>query len=401
MKIFNPNTSFYQNYYDKAKYLLAWRISLLFTIVFSIITSLYALTDTIAAITSALVLVVGFSCLLYLHYTKNYKPLFWVYSISGSLLANLSMNLVLNFTHYVDFMWILVCIFLAFVGINKKAGYTIISLNILLIVLFFSFTLNKHIAFLEPTSFTQRISELIEIFFVFFTFAYLIYQFIDFQIYSQTELRKTLSELEKTNAIISAKNKENILLLKEVHHRVKNNLQIIISLLRLQKNSLSPEAEKKIDEAINRIMTMSIIHKKLYQSDNLSTININSYITDLVENIYHHNSSNRIKTNITSNYNQAGINTIVPLGLMLNELLTNSLKHAFNETCNAEVNISTEPIENNYFILKYSDNGTWKFSEEKNNNFGMELIETLTEQLEGSIVREKSAYTFTLKNLDL
>lgn len=401
MKIFNPNTSFYQNYYDKAKYLLAWRISLLFTIVFSIITSLYALTDTIAAITSALVLVVGFSCLLYLHYTKNYKPLFWVYSVSGSLLANFSMNIVLNFTHYVDFMWILVCIFLAFVGINKKAGYAIIALNIVLILLFFAFTLNKHIEILEPRNVIQKISELIEIFFVFFTFAYLIYQFIDFQIYSQTELRKTLSELEKTNAIISAKNKENILLLKEVHHRVKNNLQIIISLLRLQKNNLTPEAEKKFDEAINRIMTMSIIHKKLYQSDNLSTINIHSYITDLVDNIYHNNSSHGIKTNITSNYNQAGINTIVPLGLMLNELLTNSLKHAFNEVTNAEVNISTEAIDNNYFILKYSDNGIWKFSEEKNNNFGMELIETLTEQLEGSIVREKSAYIFTLKNLDL
>jgi two-component sensor histidine kinase len=401
MKIFNPNTSFYNNYYDKAKFLLAWRISLAFTCVFTIISCLYVLSDFKAAFTSAMVLVVGLSCLIYLYFTKNYKPLFWVYSLSGSLLANISMLVVLNFTHYVDFMWILVCIFLAFVGINKKAGYTIITLNSILIVIFFISTLNKHIEILEPRNNIEKISELIEIIFVFFTFSYLIYQFIDFQVYSQTELRKTLSELEKTNAVLSTKNKENTLLLKEVHHRVKNNLQIIISLLRLQKNNLTPEAEKKFDEAINRIMTMSIIHKKLYQSESLSTINIKSYITDLVDNISHYNSIQNIKTNISSNYNQAGINTIVPLGLMLNELLTNSLKHAFNEVPNAEVNISTEPKNDNYFILKYSDNGKWKNSEENNNNFGIELIETLTEQLEGSIVREKSTYTFTLKNLDI
>ncbi len=401
MKLFNPDTSFYNSYYDKARFLLAWRISVAFTSIFTIITILYAISDFKAAITSGLVLLTGIFCILFLHFTKKFKPLFLVYAISGSTLANLSIFTVMNFTHYVDFMWILVTIFLAFIGINRKAGFLMIGLNLTLISIYFYFLLNTHIEVLPPRSTVQIISELIEIAFVFFVFSYLIYQFVEFQNYSQYELKKTLSELEKTNQIISSKNKENTLLLKEIHHRVKNNLQIIISLLRLQKNNLSPETEKSFEEAISRIMTMSLIHKTLYQSENLNTINFESYVSELVNTISSYSCKGNIQTTIHSDYHQIGTNTMVPLGLMLNELLTNSFKHAFNGNQNGEIHIAVKSGTDHYFALKYSDNGTWKNPPELHNHFGMELIETLTEQLEGSFVRKESSFVFNLKNLDL
>ncbi|NUM50517.1 MAG: hypothetical protein HUU48_05320 [Flavobacteriales bacterium] len=401
MKLFNPDTSFYNSYYDKDRFLLAWRISVAFTSIFTIITILYAISDFKAAITSGLVLLTGIFCILFLHFTKKFKPLFWVYAISGSILANLSIFTVMNFTHYVDFMWILVTIFLAFIGINRKAGFLMIGLNLILISIYFYFFLNTHIEVLPPRSTVQIVSELIEITFVLFVFSYLIYQFVEFQNYSQYELKKTLSELEKTNQVISSKNKENTLLLKEIHHRVKNNLQIIISLLRLQKNNLSAETEKSFEEAISRIMTMSLIHKTLYQSENLNTINFESYVTELVNTISSYSCKGNIQTTIHSDYNQIGTNTMVPLGLMLNELLTNSFKHAFNDNLNGVIHISIQSDSNHYFALKYSDNGTWKNPPELHNHFGMELIETLTEQLEGSFVRKESSFVFNLKNLDL
>lgn len=401
MKLFNPDTSFYDSYYDKAKYLLAWRISVAFTFIFSVITVLYAISDFKAAITSGLVLLTGIFCILFLHFTKKFKPLFWVYATAGSSLANLSIFTVMNFTHYVDFMWILVTIFLAFIGINRKAGFLMIGLNLTLISIYFYFFLNTHIEVLPPRSTVQIISELIEIAFVFFVFSYLIYQFVEFQNYSQYELKKTLIELEKTNQAISSKNKENTLLLKEIHHRVKNNLQIIISLLRLQKNNLSAESEKSFEEAISRIMTMSLIHKTLYQSENLNTIHFESYVTELVNTISSYSCKGNIQTTIHSDYNQIGTNTMVPLGLMLNELLTNSFKHAFNNNLEGKIHISILSDSDHYFALKYSDNGTWKNPAEPHNHFGMELIETLTEQLEGSFVRKESSFTFKLKNLDI
>ncbi|MCL4857154.1 MAG: sensor histidine kinase, partial [Flavobacteriales bacterium] len=209
--------------------------------------------------------------------------------------------------------------------------------------------------------------------------------------------------LETQNQLITAKNNENILLMKEVHHRVKNNLQIIISLLRLQKGNLAPEIQQKFDESINRIMTMSLIHSKLYQSNDFSKINIKSYIEDLINEILLSLSiDDNINTNIVSNVDAIGLKTIVPLGLILNELLSNSFKHAFKECEIGSISIEINKINNHEFELNYYDSGKWMdVTTEKRVKFGLELIETLTEQLDGTMSRVESKYNFKLKNIDI
>ena len=125
--------------------------------------------------------------------------------------------------------------------------------------------------------------------------------------------------VDKINGTLKQKNKENLTLVKEIHHRVKNNLQIIISLLRLQKGELkSLEAKEHFTEAINRIMVMSLIHKKLYQQEELASISIKSYLEDLSSDIISITSLGKpVEVVINSNIETIGLKTIVPLGLLI------------------------------------------------------------------------------------
>ncbi|MBX2959739.1 MAG: sensor histidine kinase [Flavobacteriales bacterium] len=403
MNLFNPDTSFYESYFDKAKYLLGWRISIVFILIFSIISIFYSFTSFTAAFPSYLVLIVGIFSLSYLYLTKNYKPIFWVYSISGFTISHFAMNTVFELTHYIDFLWVMICIFLTFIGLGRKVGIIFTIINAFLIAYFFWFTLNYHILTLKPRTNTQLIGEYLEVLFALFILGYLIHQYFLFQQYSEKELIAANQGLETQNQLITAKNNENILLMKEVHHRVKNNLQIIISLLRLQKGNLAPEIQQKFDESINRIMTMSLIHSKLYQSNDFSKINIKSYIEDLINEILFSLSiDDNINTNIVSNVDTIGLKTIVPLGLILNELLSNSFKHAFKENESGEIAIEINKINNHEFELNYYDSGKWlDVTTAKRVKFGLELIETLTEQLDGTMSRKDSKYNFKLKNIDI
>jgi len=402
MGLFKPDISSFTNYYDKGRFLLAWRISLSFTIIFLILSILYGLEDAQAVLPVSLTLLVTISSLVYLKITKNFKPLFWVYAISGTILTNFAINYVLEFTHYVDFMWITACILLSFIGLGTRYGILFIIINSIGIAYFFWFTLNTHIETLQPKTNLELTGDFIEVLFAFFVIAYLLTQFVHFQQYSESELKKLNKDLEEQNKLILSKNSENETLLKEIHHRVKNNLQIIISLLRMQSGDMkSEESKKHFSEAINRIMAMSLIHQKLYGEKELSKIDLKSYIEELVNDIIgvslgKDNVSLIVKTKV----NKLSLDTIVPLGLLINELVSNSLKHAFNNE-DGEITVEINQFEEN-FEFDYWDNGTWKEPTTNEVSFGVELIDILTDQMNGSKLlntTDGTHYTFKLTNL--
>lgn len=406
MSLFTPNTDNFKNYYDKAKYIMAWRISLAFSIVFAILSFVFYHDDPKALTTYLITFLVVLSSLIYLLLTKDFKSLFWIYAISGTLLANVALNYVMNFTHYVDFMWMIACILLAFIGLGRKYGILFIVLNAIGIAYFFWFSLNEHIEILQPKSNVQLIGDYIEVLFAFFVIAYLLHQYLTFNEYTESKLKEANRQLEIQYKLVSTKNDENLTLIKEIHHRVKNNLQIIISLLRLQKGELeSDEAKRHFSEAINRIMVMSLIHKKLYQQVELAQIDIKSYLTDLSTDIKSLSDlGSPVKIDIASDTKNIGLKTIVPLGLLINELITNSIKHAFFKKKNALISISIRG-KNDDFLLSYSDNGIWIDPNKTKSSFGLELISILTSQLEGNFERisneEGTTYTFNIKNIDI
>jgi two-component sensor histidine kinase len=395
LSLFTPNTKSLNSFFAKAKFLMAWRISLAFCFVFSSLTILFIDSTEILTVT-AIMLSLTIGCLFYLKITKNYNPVFWSFTIVGTILIHYSLNEIHIYSHFVDFFWIMCIILLAFIGLGKKIGFVLIIINTIGIAYFYIVSLNVHIEAIQPRTSLELVRDMIEVFLSLFCITYLLHQYITFNNYFGSELKKINIELSK-------KNEENIILVKEIHHRVKNNLQIIISLLRLQKGDLkSDEAKRHFNEAINRIMVMSLIHKKLYQENEMAHIEIKPYLNDLSLDVI--NISNMglpIQFNIESEIDKIGLKTIVPLGLLINELLLNSIKHAFSDKTEGIININ---ILNNHqgvdLKLIYSDNGQWIEPPKNYTGFGLGLIQTLSEQLEGSFKRNQSEYCFTIKNLD-
>jgi len=185
--------------------------------------------------------------------------------------------------------------------------------------------------------------------------------------------------------LVESVNEKNILI-SEVHHRVKNNLQIILSLLNLQKNE-SDSIEDALNSTINRIRAMSEVHEQLYNSNDFSNISMYSYLISLIGNMSDLSSGINIKMVSSGKDFQVVLDTAIPLGLIINELILNSVKYAFPEGVGAiEIEI-LEKIEG-YFQIRVKDNGVGvKNIDElrRPSSLGFHIVESLIEQIDGKI----------------
>jgi two-component sensor histidine kinase len=206
------------------------------------------------------------------------------------------------------------------------------------------------------------------------------------------EIEETVAQLKSTQVSLTAKNAENELLLKEIHHRVKNNLEVISSLLALQSAKIDdPEIQDAMLASQNRVQSMGILHQKLYQSEHLAFIEMKNYFQNLCENILDsYNESDRIYVNIDMKEVELDLDTAVPIGLIVNELLTNSLKYAFPNGEKGNIKLSLENLDKENMSLKISDNGIGKSlnSQAKGTGFGTQLVDLLTRQIDGKLVQE-------------
>lgn len=200
---------------------------------------------------------------------------------------------------------------------------------------------------------------------------------------------------QKANiALEKALNDRNILL-KEIHHRVKNNLQIVSSLLNLQSKSIDDgSAKEAVLEGRNRVKSMAMIHQKLYQKDNLTGVSILDYINNLAESLFSSYGINNdriiLKTDIEDL--NLDIDTTIPLGLILNELITNSLKYAFPNNQNGELLVSLKKSQDK-LVLLIQDNGIGiKQSQDSTNplSFGLKLVHSLSRKLKASVDMDNS-----------
>jgi two-component sensor histidine kinase/tetratricopeptide (TPR) repeat protein len=191
----------------------------------------------------------------------------------------------------------------------------------------------------------------------------------------------------KRNKLLAAKNAEIELLLKEVHHRVKNNLEVVSSLLSLQSAQIEDlNTKEAMLESQNRVNSIGIVHQKLYQGKNLGAIEMKDYFLNLSENILDSlGAENKVSLNLAMNQLNLDIDTAVPLGLIINELLTNTVKYAFPENSKGTVTIKLQKQSNNILHLEVADNGTGKSEAVKGTGFGSQLISLLTRQLNGTM----------------
>ncbi len=197
------------------------------------------------------------------------------------------------------------------------------------------------------------------------------------------KLKKSRNEIDIQNKILAKREEEKSLLLKELHHRVKNNLQIVSSLLYLQSIAAKDHSAKNaFKEGQNRVDAMAMIHKYLYTSEELTQVNIHKYLSRLVESIAY--SYSFTPKNIDLKFNIAqeplDVDIAIPLGLIANELVSNAFKHAFVEVERPKLSINLRMDGN--LVLEVADNGAGVPKDVNyENTFGMELIQSLEKQL--------------------
>jgi two-component sensor histidine kinase len=198
------------------------------------------------------------------------------------------------------------------------------------------------------------------------------------------ELRQTYEELKTT--LISKEEKEA--LIKEIHHRVKNNLQIISSLISIQANSIEDrKAERMLREVQNRVLSMAMLHEQLYRAPDMAQIDVENYIDQLLENLMQIYSSDKsIRFNVEISAENFSVDTLIPIGLLVNEVVTNSLKYAFRGRDTGSVSVRIYPHDAGRYCMIIEDDGigiSHDAKHETTGSVGMELIETFIAQLDG------------------
>lgn len=190
----------------------------------------------------------------------------------------------------------------------------------------------------------------------------------------------------KQEKIIKRMLAEKEILLAEVFHRVKNNMNIVTSLLNLKKGtSDSPEVHAALDDCRNRVYSMALVHHKIFNQDNIIGLNFKDYITELVNDLMHSLGGDNVKVSIEADDINLNLTTAIPCGLILNELITNSMKYALVPGRVMHICIKVARVNENV-ELRVSDNGPGipEHAINKFNSLGLELIKSLSEQIDGN-----------------
>ena len=207
----------------------------------------------------------------------------------------------------------------------------------------------------------------------------------------------------KASSLLEGKNKRIELLLGEIHHRVKNNLQLINSLLNIQFHKLeSQRAKQAVIEGKNMVQTMGLIHENLYRSNEPGEVDMSKYFEDLSDNLKLCYGYQDMNINIDTHNIQLDIDTVIPLGLIANELLTNSMKHAFKDVGSPVIDIDLKKNENQ-LIFEVSDNGIGNTETQNGNSFGLSLVKEMTNRMNGELsidTNNGTRTTITINNFN-
>lgn len=201
---------------------------------------------------------------------------------------------------------------------------------------------------------------------------------------------------------IKASLREKEVMLKEIHHRVKNNLQVVSSLLNLQSRYITDPADVELfKESQNRVQSMALVHEKLYQSKDLARIDFSSYIDSLMKNLFYSYAIGRDNLSMKADLQpiSMSVDVAVPCGLIVNELISNSLKHAFPEGRAGEIHVCIHEA-NGRVVIEVADNGVGlpeDYDFHTSDSLGLQLVNMLVEQLDGSVSLEREKGTrFTI-----
>jgi two-component sensor histidine kinase len=206
----------------------------------------------------------------------------------------------------------------------------------------------------------------------------------------EARVQHRTAELEKSQAVLQVSLREKESLLKEVHHRVKNNLQIINSLLRMETGRHPEDAASHVlRDMQGRIRSMALLHESLYRSGSLASVDLGDYVKNLANQTFGSliGQTHKIRLQVDVDSVQVAMDQALPCGLILNELMANAIKHAFPENKSGEISVQLKPVKGGpQFRLSVSDTGVGlpaNFKERSEKSLGVNLFRDLARQLEG------------------
>lgn len=359
-----PPVSPHESILEKYRFILIWNISLLMVPIFFVLMLIHLIFNDKNIITSISAMTLALLNLIVLKRTKEYKLISVVFVTLGMILCLVSILVINDSSMISDAMWIVMLSITCYYMFEFVWGalMTVIGMSGIIYDIFSS----------NQVPLSPDLQTMINLIYV--TFAFILILF---------HISKTLKKSQEQYNIESLQKE---VLLKEVHHRVKNNLQIISSLLKLQaEENGDPKLIDEFSKAISRIKSMSMIHEKMYHTSNLLDIDLKDYITEMMKNIVcSYDDSIVINTNFDRKKYLLEMNNMVPLSLIMNELVTNSIKHAFRSREKKELYLTLNS-KGDLIELIYEDSGKWK--ETKSYGFGLMLIDILTQQLDGKYER--------------
>lgn len=202
-------------------------------------------------------------------------------------------------------------------------------------------------------------------------------------------LYKLYQKLSVKNELLRKSEHQKSILLKEIHHRVKNNLQVISSLLSLQATKVSDDTTKEaLRTSKSRVQSMSLLHQNLYNRENLTSVNVEEYISNLTENLLDmYKVDMAVGMNLDIDSVELDVDALIPIGLIINEIVCNAIKYAFQDSPNAEISIQFKEQEGG-FLLGIKDNGIGLPNGEltpKKNSLGTKLIQSFVDKLDGEM----------------
>lgn len=393
-------------YYDQSRLNLVWNFCIALIFLLIIISVVNLRVPGYPVIPNLMAIALASAVLIIMAITRKYKFVAAVAAIVSIAILGYSYYSIHNIVHITTILWAIICILYTFFALGIWWGASVLAGHFILISVYYATKLDynlEQIGNFEEKRLTLDFT--IEIAFIGVAITYLLMQFIKANKSAEKELKDANKVLTEQNKLILEQNEEKEVMLREIHHRVKNNLQVITSLLRLQANDIKDEVQSKaFEDAINRVKSMALIHEQMYGSEMLSKFELGEYLNSLANNILDtYNIDAEVRLNVVSNIKEVGDRGIVPVSLIFNELMSNSLKHAFRNQEKGEINVEFNPSDDDeHYDLTYSDNGSWE--EEANESFGLELIEIMTEQLDGEYTRTSdesgTTYRFRLTKIN-
>ncbi|WP_430406654.1 sensor histidine kinase [Fluviicola sp.] len=385
--VFFPKFANETNFEDETRLTLAYRMSLFLAVAIGILSVILFIYFHIEV--AFITLIAFFTVLvatIYIYRTGKFRTPTIIFNLIGAISCTIPLFLLENQPHFLNGLWMTINILFAFIVIGSKWGIGFTIFHAITQSIYYYYYLDDQMEIMRNLTHEQLIATVVNGAICFLIIGYLGWENIRTNELGRKKLNEAQDVLQVQYNIISKQNEEKTVMLKEIHHRVKNNLQIITSLLRLQSRELeNPEAIAKFKDATHRVIAMSMIHEKMYQSDHLSTLHLREYLHDLSSDLVSsYQSGYHVNLKIDCDIDSIGLRSIVPIALILNELISNSLKYAFDDYDNCLISISFMHYQGKKCKLIYKDSGTWK-APSRQGSFGLDLIESLTDQLEGTM----------------